>query len=304
MQTLLQPTYLKELCEKYNLVPSKQYGQHYLISDKPIRAMIEAGELTKDDTVVEIGPGFGVLTLAVAPLVKRLVAFEIEKKLESYWSDKKEDVPNVEIVWGNVLKNYRIEELKNWKLENGNFKLLANLPYQITSEAIRTVLESDVKPSVMIVMVQKEVAERICSKKGDMNLLALSVQFYGVPRIVAQVPAGCFWPVPKVDSAVIAIDLQARKQESKPSARAQSQGKTTKHSELTSEEFFKVARAGFSHPRKQLWSNVSQGLHIDGGEVKEVLKNLVGNEKVRAEDLSCEEWVSLVRELAPSLTTV
>ncbi len=279
-EKLLKPTYLKEFCQIYGIIPSKQYGQHYLITEKPIEKIIEAGDLKETDTVVEIGPGFGVLTLAMAPLVEKVIAFEIEKKLEPYWTEKleignwkltNEKEPNVEIIWGNALKTISSFEFPV------SYKVLANLPYQITSDAIRTILEDEHKPERVVIMVQKEVAERIMAKKGDMNLLALSVQVYGTPRIVCAVPAGSFWPAPKVDSAVLAIE------------QIRSVGNEA--------EFFQIARAGFSNPRKQLWGNVANGLKIESEKVKKALIEVVGNEKVRAEDLSVEEWKILVKKL-------
>ena len=239
--------------------------------------MIEAGELTKNDIVVEIGPGFGVLTLAVAPEVKEVIAFEIEKKLEEYWEEKQLEYPNVEVVWGNALK-----EIGNKKLGIGGvYKVLANLPYQITSHAIRTLLELEQKPERIIIMVQKEVAERMCAKAGDMSVLAVSVQYYGTLKIVTKVPRGNFWPAPKVDSAVVAItDIQDRSE---------------------AEKFFRFVRAGFQNKRKQLWKNLSTGLNLSGDKVKGALQEIVGNEKVRAEELSVDDWELLVKALGNRL---
>lgn len=270
MHELYTPSYLKALCAQYDLTPSKKYGQNYLISDAPIQKMISAGELDRTDTVVEIGPGFGVLTLAMAPLVKQVVAFEIEKKLEGYWEEKMEQYPNVNIVWGNALK-----EIGKKKLDiGGEYKVLANLPYQITSNAIRTLLELEQKPERIVIMVQKEVADRICAPVGDMSVLALSVQYYGSPSIVTKVPKGSFWPSPKVDSAVVAITNIV----DKPGA----------------EPFFRFVRAGFANKRKQLWKNLSIGLSLSGEQVKAALHQVVQNEKVRAEELSVENWEQLV----------
>jgi len=235
--------------------------------------MIEAGELTEEDTVVEIGPGFGVLTFAVAPLVKRVIAFEIEQKLREYWEEKQRAYPNVEVVWGNVLKEMQNAECT---MQHSSYKVLANLPYQITSHAIRTLLELEHKPERIVIMVQKEVADRICAPKGQMSLLAISVQYYGTPKIVVNVPKGNFWPAPKVDSAVMSItDIQDR-----PHA----------------EHFFRVVRAGFANKRKQVWRNLAVGLGLPGELIKHALQCAVDNEKVRAEALSVEDWERLIQE--------
>lgn len=273
MISQLSPTQLKALCQKYDLTPSKQYGQNYLISSAPVERMIEAGELTPSDTVVEIGPGFGVLTCAIAPMVARVVAFEIEQKLRGYWEEKQKEYATIDVVWGNALKEISLEK---YDIPLG-YKVLANLPYQITSHAIRTLLELEQKPERIIIMVQKEVAERICAVPGDMSLLAVSVQYYGEPKMIAMVPSGNFWPPPKVDSAVVAItNIQEKK---------------------GAEEFFRFVRAGFQNKRKQLWKNVSVGLGLDGSVVKRVLLDVVGNEKVRAEELSVGEWEQVIARL-------
>jgi 16S rRNA (adenine1518-N6/adenine1519-N6)-dimethyltransferase len=262
---LLKPTYLKSLCEEYNLIPSKKYGQNYLISEKPIREMIKASDLKKTDTIVEIGPGFGVLTLAVVPLVKKIISFEIEKSLEKYWEENSQE--NLEIIWGNALK-----KLPDFSSQLSSYKVLANLPYQITSNALRVIFEQENKPEVVVVMVQKEVAERIIAKPGDMSLLAVSIQYFGKPEIVCKVPSGSFWPAPKVDSAVLKINV------------------INKTSKFSDEDFFRVVRSGFSNKRKQLWRNLSSGLKLEKDLVKKILVDVVGNEKVRAEELSVEDW--------------
>lgn len=271
---LFSPNYLKQLCLDYGLAPSKAYGQNYLVTESPIKKLIEAGELDKKDTVVEIGPGFGVLTLAMSPLVKKVISFEIEKTLEEYWEDQQKEFENIEIVWGNVLN--MISKIKL----PATYKVLANIPYQITSPILRLFLEEvENKPERMILMVQKEVAERVCAKPGDMSMLAISVQYYGTPKIVTKVTKGNFWPSPKVDSAVLMI---------KP------HNGNTKNN-YTDKQFFDFVRVGFSHKRKQLWSNLS-GVYKDI-DFKPILKEVTGNEKIRAEELSVENWKAILEKI-------
>lgn len=279
-QKLLKPTYLKELCALYDLTPSKKYGQNYLISEAPITKMIEAADVKKGDHVIEIGPGFGILTFALADAGANVVAFEIEKKLERYWDDYAFE--GFHMVWGNALK-----ELGYWSKELGSYKVVANLPYQITSHVLRTILELEHKPESITVMVQKEVAERIVAKPGDMSMLAVSVQYYGVAKMVAKVSAGNFWPAPKVDSAVIHIRIKD------PSHLAGRQGS---RSEELDNRFFDVVRAGFSNKRKQVWSNLAKGLKLDGDTVKAILKDITGDEKIRAQELSVEQWEKIVEK--------
>lgn len=273
---LLKPTHLKDLCHRYGLSPSKQYGQNYLVQARPIQAMLKAAQVSKTDTIVEVGPGFGILTLAAAPHVKQLIAFEIEKKLQAYWGEKRTDYPNVEIVWGNVLY-----ELPKHESQFKNYKVVANLPYQITSRILRLFLEEVAnKPLSITVMVQKEVADRICAKPGEMSLLAVSVQYYGKPKIITKVARGSFWPAPEVDSAVLHIDISP-----------------TREGETSAHNVFRVARAGFANKRKQLWRNLSQGLNLPSQKVKEAVQQITGNEKIRAEELGIEQWKQITHLL-------
>lgn len=268
----LTPTKLKELCQEFGLSPSKKYGQIYLINDAPIEKMINASDIKKSDTIVEIGPGFGVLTFVLARRAKKVVAYEIERKIENYWAEKAKEYKNIEIVWGNFLKEF--ENIKS------SYKVVANLPYQITSHALRVLLEAKNKPEQIVVMVQKEVAERICAKPGKMSILAVSIQYYGEPKIVTKVPRGNFWPSPKVDSAVLSIKNIKR-------------GGAKKD-----ENFFEIVRAGFANKRKQLWKNLSVGLKVKPEKVKKAVLGVTGNEKVRAEELSVEDWVRLCEKLS------
>lgn len=271
-QDLFRPTYLKQLCEQYQLTPSKKYGQNYLISDAPINKMIAAADVKPGDTVIEIGPGFGVLTHALADTGAQVTAFEIERKLEDYWHEQQ--LGNVEIVWGDALK-----EIRNRKSEIGDYKVVANLPYQITSNILRTLLELENKPQSITVMVQKEVADRIVAQPGDMSLLSVSVQYFGESKVVTKVAAGSFWPAPKVDSAVVSIQVHGKREKE------------------FDKKFFEVVRAGFSNKRKQVWSNLSKGLNLDKDRVKVVLQEVAGNEKIRAQEISVEQWISITSKL-------
>lgn len=287
-QNLFKPTYLQALCQECGLNPSKKYGQNYLITDAPVKKMIEAAEINKKDIVIEIGPGFGILTFPLVAKAKKIIAFEIEKKLENYWERKLQDlktkrledsIGEIEIVWGNALYNLKSDVLSL----PSNYKVVANLPYQITSNILRVLLELENKPESITVMVQKEVADRICAKPGDMSILAVSVQYFGEPKIITKVPKGCFWPSPRVDSAV--LHIKTRNLENQ---------KTKKQAD---DLFFKVVRAGFMNKRKQLWRNLSESLKIDKKKVQTLLGEITGNELIRAEELSVEQWTNLVKKL-------
>ncbi len=266
---LFNPSYLKELCATYHLQPSKEYGQNYLLSIAPIAAMLKAGDVSLKDTIVEVGPGFGVLTLALQEKAKKIIAFEIEKKIFGYWDTLQEQYPNIDVRWGNVLREFPVMQHTLPK----EYKVIANVPYQITALLLRLFLEAAHKPQCIVVMVQREVADRMCAKPGDMSLLSVSVQYYGKPKIVAKVAKGSFWPQPKVDSAVIAItDIEER------------QG---------SEAFFALARAGFANKRKQLWRNISDGCQIAPEDARRAIETVTGNVQARAQELSIEQWIKL-----------
>lgn len=273
-QKLFNEDYLRHLCQQYDLIPSKKYGQNFLLQPEVIDKMVAAGEIKTDDTVVEVGPGFGVLTLALAEHAKQVITFEIEKKLTTYWEDQQKQHKNIEVVWGNVL--YEFE--KQAALQSKPYSVVANLPYQITSHVMRKFLETAHKPDVLVLMVQKEVAERICAQAGEMSVLALSVQYYGNPEIVTQVPRSYFWPMPAVDSAVIKIKIHHRQT-----------------SAAEDSIFFKIVKAGFVSRRKMLVKNL--GSIADKNSIRALFTKIGLNEKVRAQELTLEQWRVLSKEL-------
>ncbi len=280
MPSLYSPTHLQNLCRKYDLNPSKKYGQNFLINPEPVEKMVEVGEVSSDDVVVEVGPGFGVLTEQLAQHAKKVFSFEIEKKLEPYWQEKTKKTPNVEIIWGNVVKEFSIFNSQFSK--NEKYKVLANLPYQITSQAIRLFLEQKNPPTTMIFMVQKEVAERICAKPGDMSLLSVAVQYYAKSEYVLTVPRSCYWPEPRVDSAVIKLTLKKQEQ-----------------NVLNNEFFFKVVKAGFSSRRKFLSKNLKPLFPKKQNELAKSIFQKIGLlPTARAQELSIETWATLVKELS------
>lgn len=294
---------IQNLCQQYGLRPSKDYGQNYLLNLEPIEAMLAAAEIKKTDTVVEIGPGFGALTYGLADEAAKVIAFEIEKKIKPYWDEKLKEYPNTEIVWGNVLniKN-KISKIKNGELTSGDsssagsllgmtvsgpYKVVANIPYQITSPIIKLFLEDvENKPELMVLMVQKEVAQRICAKPGDMSVLAIAVQYFATPEIITYVPRHFFYPIPEVDSAVIKITLK----------------KSNKNQEENIQQFFKLVKTGFSSRRKILIKNL---LPIVGGKsglkiLEDFWQKQGWSRTIRAQELSVDDWKKLAQELARS----
>lgn len=266
-------SHIRELCEKYGIRPSKQYGQNYLVSPAPIETMVEVAALHPGETVVEVGPGFGVLTEALVQSSQHVLAFEIEKKLQPYWEEKQQTLNNLEIVWGNALTEIK----KDPALLPEQYSVVANIPYQITSHLIRTFLEHERPPRQMVLMVQKEVAERVCADVGNMNMLALSVQLFATPKKVMTVKKGNFVPAPKVDSAILHISNIAQ-----PTNAA---------------AILSLAKALFATKRKQAWRSLAQYAGMSPDEAKQLLTDVCGNDKIRAEGITVPQWVELVTRI-------
>jgi len=273
---------IKNWLKKYNIRPSRRLGQNFLIDEKVLRKIIEAAELSKDDIVLEVGPGIGNLTAELAKRVKKVIAIEKDQKMVEILKELLEGwkVRNVKIVKADILKF----SPKIYNLKSKIYKVVANIPYYLTSPLIRKFVETvEVKPQLLVLMVQKEVAQRICTKPPDMSILAVSVQFYAKAEIISFVSKKSFWPQPKVDSAIIKIIPR----------------KSALPIRVNPLLFFKVVRAGFSQPRKQLANNFSKKLGIDKIKVREwLLKNKIQPTQ-RAETLNLEDWINLTKSLNP-----
>jgi len=270
---------IKEVCAKYGITPSKSKGQNFLFDQNIINKIITSANIKKEETVLEVGPGVGVLTGELVKKSNKVIAVEIDKRILDFLRVEFLDQKNLELVDNDVLRLDRASiGLKNFK-----YKIVANLPYNITSKFLRLFLEQEPKPSEMILMVQKEVAQRIVAKVGDMSLLSLSCQFYGDPEILFLVTRNSFWPVPDVDSAVIRLKLKQ------------------KLSNISEKRLFQIAHMGFSSKRKQMHNNLSAGLKVPNDEIKKILVSLGFDEKIRAQDLGVDDWIRLVDKLGPHL---
>ena len=264
----------KRLLRRLGLKARKSLGQHFLIDEEVLRAVASAAELTTSDVVMEIGPGLGVLTKELAKRAGRVVAVELDSSLASALRQTLASAKNVTVVDGDILKLEPAALLQGQ--ETANYKVVANLPYYITSAVLRHFLEAKLKPRVMVVMVQKEVAEAIVAKPGRMSLLSVSVQLYGEPEIVSYVPARCFYPAPEVSSAILKVALYP-------------QPVVTKDSE----GFFRLVRAGFCASRKQLANSLAQGLGLPKARVLPLLEKAAIIPERRAETLTLTEWAEL-----------
>jgi len=268
---------VKKLLKSHNLKPSKRLGQNFLVNESALRKVVEATDISKKDCILEIGPGLGSLTILLAEQAKGVVAVEKDEKLCDVLAEVLKDrgISNVKVIRTDILK---LGNKELAKVLPAKYKIAANIPYYLTSFLIRKLLESTRKPELIVLTVQKEVAQRICSKPPKMNLLAVSVQFYGKPKIFSYINKSSFWPRPKIDSAVLKI---IPKRQIKTDAGS----------------FFKVVRAGFSHPRKQIINNLSDKLKIDKGKTEKLLLACGIQPSRRAESLNLNDWQRLAKNI-------
>ncbi|MGI9061759.1 MAG: 16S rRNA (adenine(1518)-N(6)/adenine(1519)-N(6))-dimethyltransferase RsmA [Ktedonobacteraceae bacterium] len=263
---------LRNLLYAHAMRPNKSFGQNFLIDRSVLMEIVAAADIHVDDQILEVGAGTGVLTRELAKHAQRVVAVEMERDMLALLAETTGQYENVERIARNLLFLDPLDVFGT-----APYKLVANLPYYITAPTFRHFLESANPPRAIVVMVQEEVAQRIVAGPGDLSLLAVSIQFYGRPRIVAQVPARAFYPAPKVGSAILRIDVY----EQPP---------------LTAQErngFFRLVQAGFSEKRKQLHNSLTHGLHRKNEEVRALLTTANIATSRRAETLSIEEWLQL-----------
>ena len=257
----------------------RSLGQNFLVDRRVLARVVDAAELSLADQVLEIGPGRGILTERLAESAGSVVAVELDDVLAARLTDRFADRPNVRIVAGDA-RTVDVGELLD---TTAGYKLVANLPYYAATPIVRRFLEMDGGPSLMVVMVQREVARSMAAAPGGMSLLSVATQLYGLPRIIASVPPRAFRPTPKVTSAIVRIDVYER-----PVLRLRSE-----------RDFFDLVRAGFSARRKQLRNALSQGLSLPPGEAERLLGRAGIDPKRRAETLDLAEWGSLYEVACP-----
>jgi 16S rRNA (adenine1518-N6/adenine1519-N6)-dimethyltransferase len=269
---------VKSLLRDLDIKAKKSLGQHFLIDRSVLQQIISAADIGPGDIVIEVGSGLGVLTVELAKRASRVIAVEVDAKLASALLQRLTSLHNVNVVNADILQTTPATLLRNAEVISApHYKVVANLPYYVASPVLRHFLESPVQPSQMVVMVQKEVGEAIAAMSGKMSLLAVSVQFYGKPVIVAHVSSRSFYPPPKVDSTILRIDLYEQPEVEVADV----------------DGFFAVVRAGFSAPRKQLRNSLAQGLGISTLETMTLLEGAGINPQRRAETLSVQEWAEI-----------
>lgn len=250
--------------------PRKGLGQHFLVNKESLEAVMEAGELVPKDTVLEVGPGLGVMTNPLSKRVKQLVAIEADPVLASLL--ERTSASNVAVVNQDIMR-YDLGQLPK------KYKVVANIPYYLTSAIIRLFMEAPNQPKLLALLMQKEVAERITAKPGNMSILALSVQYYGQPRIAGRVERYKFWPPPKVDSAILQITMFEQPV-----------------FEADRAKLFRLIKAGFGEKRKMLKSSLAGGLNIEISLALKLLERAAVDATARAQELGLDDWGRLYSE--------
>ncbi|GAB4512572.1 MAG: 16S rRNA (adenine(1518)-N(6)/adenine(1519)-N(6)) -dimethyltransferase RsmA [Anaerolineae bacterium] len=270
----------RTLLEQYDIDPKKSLGQNFLQDPNTLEKIVASADLMPEDVVVEVGPGTGALTELLAQSARHVFAIELDERLRPVLEEQLAPYKNVYLVFDDILK-VDVLQLVGTK----PFVVVANVPYYITSAILKHFLERHRRPRHLVLTVQLDVAERLIAKPGDMSLLAVSVQFFGKPRIMSKINPTVFWPRPEVDSAILRIDTYEHPEVNVPSV----------------ELFFRVVRAGFSQKRKQLKNALGGGLAIKAALAGELLENAGIDATRRAETLSLEEWGALAHAYAAHL---
>jgi 16S rRNA (adenine1518-N6/adenine1519-N6)-dimethyltransferase len=268
---------LLNILETKKFWPNKILGQNFLISQKFRDKICLAADIKKNDLVVEVGPGLGTLTIFLAQLAKKVIVIEKDESVAEVLKFvlKLNDIKNVEIIQQDVLK-VQISDL----VGKNHYKIVANLPYYLTSRFFRKIFKEKNLPEIIVTTIQKEVAQRIKNKEPNHSQLSLSIQIFAEPKIIDTIKAECFWPKPKIDSAILKL--------------------TTKKSlpnKKTLETFFKLIHAGFSSKRKILISNLSNNLKIDKLKIQKIFQELNIKENSRAQEIAFEKWLVLAKKL-------
>jgi len=272
-------TSARGLLAQYGLWPKQNLGQHFVTDENVLGKIVAAAQLTPRDVVLEVGPGLGHLTRLLARQAGRVVAVELDDRFMPILRDQLAGCDNVALVEGDILRlslSFLLSPLSS------HYKVVANLPYYISTAVLQHFLEGEPSPVRMVVTVQYEVARRMVARPGDMSLLAVSVQFYGQPHIVSRIKAGAFYPRPEVDSAIVRIDRHAVPPVDAPDVRA----------------FFAVVKAGFAQRRKQLRNSLPAGLRRPQTEVVAALEGVGIDPQRRPQTLSLEEWAAVTRQLS------
>lgn len=272
---IYSPKVVNELLEKYSLSPQKRFSQNFLVDENTLLKIADAAP--RDSYVIEIGPGLGALTLVLLKKVKKVLAYEIDRGLFEVLNTVLENEDNVYVKNEDALKADFLADAKQYFGEN-NFFVVANLPYNITTPIIMRFLEEDLPVNGMVLMMQKEVAQRICNQNGDKSALTLAVSFYSKASILFNVSKNCFYPKPEVDSSIVYFDIKNTDFEYK-------------------KEFFKLTRALFAMKRKTVQNNFAASFGVDKDVAATFFKDLNLNPSYRAQQFSTEDFLNMAKNL-------
>lgn len=272
---------LQNLLQRFGVHPSKKLSQNFLLEPDVLEEMVSAAGLEPTDNVLEVGAGTGVLTQILAAHARTVVAVEVDDRILPLLREVTQPLANVAIVHADILRTPVAELRAHFMPPTAPYKVVANLPYHLTSHFLQRFLDTEDGPSSLTVLVQREVAERVAAAPGDMSLLALSVQLFGAPQVCAIVPADAFWPAPKVESAILHVARHAS-----PLFDAHMR-----------EQMFRLAKIGFANRRKTLANALSSGLRLPRTEMLEKLTAIGLKPTVRAQELTLEHWAALVGRL-------
>ncbi len=280
---LYSPTYVKEIISSYGFRFSKSLGQNFLIDGNIVRNIVKGAEISREDYVLEIGPGIGTLTEELALNAKKVVAVEIDKSLLPVLENTLSPYENIEIIHGDILE-IDLKKLIEEKLGGGPIKIVANLPYYVTTPIIGKLLEDDLHLDSLVVMVQKEVADRMAAGPGskDYGSLSIFVNFYSQPEIILKAAKTVFMPQPKIDSSVIRLKIR----KDLPN--------------IDKKKFFNLVRAGFSKRRKTILNSLSSyGFDLDKEVIRAALEEAAISPNKRAENLDIEDFIKISEILPP-----
>ncbi|MFH0873525.1 MAG: 16S rRNA (adenine(1518)-N(6)/adenine(1519)-N(6))-dimethyltransferase RsmA [Candidatus Komeilibacteria bacterium] len=261
--------------KKFHLRPDTDRGQNFLISESVLADIIAAADLDRKDVILEIGTGLGTLTKSLAAVAKKVITIESDRRLQPLLADLAGQYSNVQL----VMKDFTKVGWSELAAALGpRYKVVANIPYYITGKIVEQLLSWEVLPQSIIFLVQAEVGKKYCAKVGDLSKQSLAVQFYSIPEAIKKVPAKSFWPVPQVDSAIIRLSQIHSWNYSAPE-----------------KPVWQLIRIGFSSKRKKLVNNLAAGLQISKSEAEKMVVAIGLDSNVRAEDLTKEQWVELVK---------
>ncbi len=255
----------------------KSLGQNFLTNTEIIKDIVKNANLTNEDTVIEIGPGEGILTESLVEKSKKVIAIEIDNRLIPILKDKFKNTKNIEIVHDGILNINMVEFFEKFNLKSEKYKVVANIPYYITAPIIRLFLGLENPPTEIILMVQKEVAERLAAKPGKLSVLGISAQYYADVNYLFTVGREEFDPSPKVDSAIVKLEIRNKKTEE-------------------DKDFFRIVKIGFSAKRKTLCNNLVNGLQRDKKDIENILEKFNLKKNIRAQELSIDDWKKLEKE--------